>query len=207
LARILGVLLFLPVPLVLWLFTRLPLGRWESLSLGVLLMASHRLYARPFARARAQERCLFCGGGARDGPEVLVGEPTGTTAWRCCHEAHARRLQSILGWASAHRRALLLGIGGATGLLLFGTALAGRGPLRGVTSSDVAALFRVLVALCVLPLGFLGPLFVPPDGVPSVPFPVHIQALTGTLVVVWLFRIVGAVWLFLGLAHLLGRLS
>jgi len=51
--RLLGILLFLPVPVVLVLFTRAPLGVGISLALGVGLMLTHRLYARPFALARA----------------------------------------------------------------------------------------------------------------------------------------------------------
>ncbi len=45
--RLLGLLLFLPVPLVLWLLTRQPLGTLASLAIGFALMATHRLYARP----------------------------------------------------------------------------------------------------------------------------------------------------------------
>jgi len=50
--RLLGLLLFLPVPLVLWLFTRQALGTLGSLADGLALTATHRLYARPFARSR-----------------------------------------------------------------------------------------------------------------------------------------------------------
>ena len=42
--RLLGLLLFLPVPLVLWLFTRQPLSTLASLAVGFALMATHRLY-------------------------------------------------------------------------------------------------------------------------------------------------------------------
>ena len=45
--RLLGLLLFLPVPLVLWLFTRQALGTLGSLANGLALTATHRLYARP----------------------------------------------------------------------------------------------------------------------------------------------------------------
>ena len=39
---------------------------------------------------------------------------------------------------------------------------------------------------------------------PRVPFPVHIQALIGTVVVIWLFRLVGLAWLAMGLWQLTG---
>ncbi|HET7294709.1 MAG TPA: hypothetical protein VFM88_19965, partial [Vicinamibacteria bacterium] len=57
------------------------------------------------------------------------------------------------------------------------------------------------VAVTVLPFGLLGPRAPEPEGPPRVPFPVHIQALIGTAAVLWLFRIVGVVWLALALIH------
>jgi hypothetical protein len=40
-----------------------------------------------------------------------------------------------------------------------------------------------------------------------VPFPLHIQALIGTGLVLWLFRLVGLVWLALGIFALGRRLG
>ncbi len=66
--RVLGLVLFLPVPTVLLLFTRMPLGPGLSIGLGMLLMVTHRVYARPFALARAGQKDLdaaAAGGGVR----------------------------------------------------------------------------------------------------------------------------------------------
>ena len=70
------------------------------------------------------------------------------------------------------------------------------------------ALFRLGVAVTVLPFGWLRGHARPGRG-PSgrLPFPVHIQALVGTVWVLWLFRLVGLWWLAAGLVHLLGRAS
>src|SRR5262249_48919652 len=76
------VLLFLPVPIVLVLFTQAPLGPGVSLALGIVLMLTHRLYARPYALARADSRCLWCAAAALDGPRLAVDEPPATTTWR-----------------------------------------------------------------------------------------------------------------------------
>ena len=80
-ARLAGLLLFLPVPLVLFLFTRAPLGVLPSLAAGVLLVLTHRLYARPWALARARARCLWCGADVSPGtssvPELVVEDPLG----------------------------------------------------------------------------------------------------------------------------------
>jgi hypothetical protein len=203
--RALGFLLFLPVPIVLWLFTRAPLGVAPSLGLGVVMMATHRLYARPFALARAGARCLWCGGAAGTGPRFEVEEPLGTTPWRACGAPHAERLARLLGWASAHARGLKLGILGSLVLFLPLALLAERGRLGPLDYADVVNLFRLAVALSVLTLAFRYGTAPAAEGRLRSPFPIHIQALVGSAVVLWLFRLVGAVWLVLALHHLLRR--
>ena len=78
------------------------------------------------------------------------------------------------------------------------------------------ALFRLGVALTVLPFGWLAPgsrraasTSPAAESQPAgrLPFPVHIQALLGTLWVVWLFRLVGLWWLVAALLHLSRRLA
>jgi hypothetical protein len=200
--RGLGVLLFLPVPVVLLLFTRAPLGVAASLVLGVVLMATHRLYARPFALARAERRCLWCGAAPAEGPVLAIEEPPGPTRWRTCGEPHADRLRRFLGWASGHRRLVQAGILGslAAFLLLAVAAAVGRsGPLG---HADAVTLFRLGIGATVLPLSLLGPVASPAAEPLRPPFPVHIQALIGTAAVVWLFRIVGVLWVALAIRTL-----
>jgi hypothetical protein len=229
--RLAGVLLFLPVPVVLWLFTRQPLGPWASLGLGALLVPTHRLYARPFALSRAGRRCLWCGGPAGEGPGVDVEEPLGRTSWRACGAAHATALTGTLGWAAERSRLLAFGILGTLALFLCGAVSAALGRPGWLEPQDPVALFRLGIALTVLPFGWLAPESRPahprglapesrpahprglapdsrPDGPASrLPFPVHIQALLGTLWVVWLFRLVGLWWLVAALLYLSRRLA
>lgn len=197
--RLLGLLLFLPVPLVLLLFTQAPLGVPASLGLGVALMLSHRLYARPFSLRRAGRRCLWCGRGvAADAPALPLEEPFGASSWRAC-PGHLERLIRTFGWIEAHARFLKLGILGTLAAFLV-LAFA-------IPHADAAALFRFGIAVSVLPLGLVGPRHAPPAGAAKVPFPVHIQALIGTHAVLWLFRIVGIGWLGLALWHGAQRLA
>ncbi len=202
--RILGLLLFLPVPLVLWLFTRAPLGGLASLALGTAMMASHRLYARPFALARATRRCLWCGGTVGAAAVTLdVREPFGPTSWRACGEPHARRAAGLLGWASTRGAFLKAGILGTLALfLLAGFGLSAGVPLP-MTYGELSAFFRLGIALSVLPLGWIGGRASGDPKAPlTSPFPLHIQALVGSLAVVWLFRLVGLAWLVLALRDL-----
>ena len=194
--RLLGILLFLPVPVVLGLFTRAPLGVGVSIGLGVLLMVTHRLYARPFALSRANRRCLWCGGSAGDGPLVPLQEPPGPTVWRACGEPHLESLTRVFGTAFRWRWFLRAGILGSLVLFLGAALLATFGRLGRLTFADTSAFFRLGVSLTVLPYGWLAAVRGPRTaGTIRVPFPVHLQALIGTNVMLWLFRIVGIVWI------------
>jgi hypothetical protein len=196
------------VPLVLWLFTRAPLGVLPSLALGIALVATHRLYARPFALARAGTRCLWCGGLATDGPTLAVLEPLGATRWRACGEPHAGRLRRVFGFAARHAPFLRAGILGTLAVFLAASLAAGLGRLWPAAAADAVALFRIGIAVTVLPLGWLSEVRGPTAGEPApVPFPVHIQALIGTGAVVWLFRLVGLAWLVLGVIHVATRIG
>jgi hypothetical protein len=204
--RALGILLFLPVPIVLWLFTAAPLGVPGSLALGVAIMATHRLYARPFALHRASERCLWCGGAARTGPPLEVRDPLGSATWRACGAPHAERVARLLGWAQAHARPLKAGILGTLLLFLPLALLASRGYLGPLTYPDTVSSFRLGIAISVLTLAlrFGGAAPATLEGLRS-PFPLHLQALIGSAAVLWLFRLVGLVWLALAALHALRR--
>jgi hypothetical protein len=202
--RLAGLLLFLPVPIVLFLFTRAPLGIGWSLAIGVVLMVTHRLYARPFALSRAERRCLWCGAGAKDGPRLEIVDPLGTTRGRACTEAHAQRARRFLSWADAHRRFLQIGILATLGAFLVAGAGMALGAVDPRWFPHAVNAFRLAIAVTVLPLGFLATRGSPPahaDTPLGAPFPVHIQALIGTGAVSGLFRLVGLVWLALALVH------
>ncbi len=205
--RLAGIALFLPVPVVLVLFTRLPLGAWTSLACGLALMLTHRLYARPWALARAERRCLWCAGGVRAGMPLTLRDPLGAGAWTACSEAHALRLRSVFGWAARHARFLQVGVLGSLAAFLLAVPLATRlASHPAAAQAEVSALFRAAIALTVLPFALLAPRAAPARDEPlRAPFPVHIQALIGSAAVLWLFRLVGAVWLLAGLHHLAPR--
>lgn len=196
-----GALLFLPVPAVLLLFTRAPFGPLASLGLGVALMLTHRLYARPWALARSARRCLWCTRPADAGSELVIEEPFGTTTWRACSDDHADRVRRLLGWAGAHGLFLKAGILGTLGIFLIAAVLTTLGWLGPLRHADAVAVFRLGIAATVLPLGWLGSTRPPEAGPLRVPFPVHIQALVGSWTVTWLFRVVGAVWLVQAIVH------
>jgi hypothetical protein len=211
-ARLAGLLLFLPVPLVLSLFTRAPLGVLLSLAAGVLLTLTHRLYARPWVLSRSRRRCLWCGAdlapAAPLATDLVIEEPMGRTSWRACREDHARPVRAVLEWTVHRRRFLTLGILGSLGVFLVWGAGSELGWPDRLAYDDAVAFFRLGIALSVLPLGWLAPRA---DSVsvaaPRAPFPLHVAALVGLRTVLWLFRLVGLVWLVQGSLHVAGRVG
>lgn len=196
--RFRGLLLFLPVPVVLWLFVQQPLGVRSSLALGVVLVATHRLYARPFVERHAAARCLWCGRESASLVPTPVRDPFGEMALGACRAGHASSLRRVIGWTTRYRRPLQAGILGALAVFL---VVASAWPARGRMAAD---LFRLSVALTVVPLGWLAARGADPgEGVLRSPFPIHIQALVGTAAVLWLFRVVGLAWLVLATRGLL----
>jgi hypothetical protein len=201
--RLVGLLLFMPVPQVLLHFTRPPVAPQLAVGLGVALMLTHRLYARPFALRWARQRCLWCGGATADGPELAVAEPGGTTTWRACGTAHHLRLTEFYAWLATNRLGLRIGILGSLVIFLLLTLPVGYTGVL-VQHADAAAFFRLGIALTVLPVGWLAPAARGGAGPQParVPFPVHIQALVGTVAVIWLFRLVGLLWVLQGVGQL-----
>ena len=211
-ARVVGVLLFLPVPLVLYLFTRAPLGILPSLGIGILLMLSHRFYARPWALARAQLRCMWCGAGivatSPSVSELAIDDPRGRASWRACGDAHALAIRAVIGWAAGRQALLKIGILGPLAVfLVWGTISALRGPIPSAFD-DAVAFFRLGIALTVLPLGWLAPRAAPePAETLRAPFPLHAPALIGLRSTLWLFSLMGLVWLVQASVHVLRRAS
>lgn len=199
--RLAGVLLFLPVPLVLFLFTRAPFGVLVSLAIGALLTLTHRLYARPWALARAHVRCLWCGAsvvpGAPSAAALGIEDPLGRTIWAACGESHARPVRGVLAWAERRSPLLKLGILGTLCAFLAWGVASGLGWLNRTAFDDAVAFFRLGIALSVLPLGWLAVRTDPggPAETLRSPFPLHAPALVGLRSVLWLFRLVGLVWL------------
>jgi hypothetical protein len=209
----------------------MPFGVVPSIAAGLALMMTHPLYARPWAVHHATRRCLWCGGpvaaGASAsadstdslGASLAVTDPRGTVNWGACGDEHRVSLVAMLRFAARHGALLRVGIVGTVTVSLIAAVLADRGWLGPFYVSDATALFRLGVGLTVLPLGWLGPRLGERDGAPptlvgtepadvlSAPFPLHLTALIGVNAVLWLFRLVGLIWVAQGAFHVVERVS
>lgn len=196
-----GVLLFLFIPLVLFLYVRHPEPLWASLIGGVGLMVGHRLLARPYMQRVLPVKCAWCNRvlppeGGPDGGELL---DLGEVLARCC-PGHGRPAARFFAFLESWRWVLRAGIFVPL-LLLLGTLAAAAFGLE-PPLEDVTAFFKLVIGVTVN-LAALGYLFGPERSPSSVPFPVHNFFLLGVRNLLWVFRLVGIWWMWQGARHFL----
>lgn len=191
-------LLFLFIPLVLFLYVRHPEPIWASLVAGVGLMMGHRLLARPYMERVLPLKCVWCNRVLPpEGGETL---DLGEIQARCCpaHRTHAAKFFAFL---DSWRWVLRAGIFVPLLLLLATLAAAAFGQVPPV--EDVTAFFKLAIGVTVN-LAAFGYLFVQDRSPAAVPFPVHNFFLLGIRNLLWVFRLVGIWWIWQGLSWFLG---
>lgn len=206
--QLLGLTLFLFIPVVLYLFVAHPEPVGASLAVGVTLMLGHRLLARPYMRRVAARRCLWSGGGlaGHDAETVHLGG-RGTDLRASVRSVHARDLHRFFTFVQRRRLPLRVGIFLPL-LVLLGTLLAASlGRASDGTLATATDVFRLVIGLTVNFAAWGWRTVRRPDENIVVPFPVHNFFLLGVRGLLWIFRIVGVWWIALGLVGLMGLAS
>jgi hypothetical protein len=192
-----GVLLFLFIPVVLFLFVRHPEPIGVSLVGGVVLMLGHRFLARPYMERAAALKCVWCNrlppAGEGDTLELRTGERTFQA--RCC-SGHREPAAKFFSFLAAWRWVLRAGI--FVPLLILLVTLAAGAVGFGSSYETATLLFKLVVGITVN-LAAFGYITMPP--VPSrlpiaVPFPLHNFFLLGVRNLLWIFRLVGLWWIW-----------
>ena len=203
--QILGILLFLFIPIVLYLYVRHPEPVGLSLGAGVILMVGHRRLARPYMQRALPWKCIWCNRVLPEGRGETLELRAGTEILpaRCCtgHRGPAARYFTFL---HAWRWPLRLGI--FVPLLTLLVVLAFAALAREIVPlPEVTAFFQLAIGLTVN-LAAFGYLFVREErSTLSVPFPVHNFFLLGVRALLWIFRLVGIWWIWKGLSFFLAR--
>ena len=209
---IFGIVLFLFIPVVLYLFVAHPAPVAGSLVGGLVLMAGHRFLARPYMLAARPFKCVWCNRVFEEQPEAQPGEqPTAARAPQCAVElaqggalpplelltcaAHVAPTQRFFAFVDLCRLPLRLGIGLPLGLLL-GSLVAHSAGL-GDWTGPATALFQLAVGLTVH-LAAVGPWLGGLRPESRAAFPVHNFYLLGIRAILWIFRLVGIWWLVVG---------
>ncbi len=199
-----GVLLFLFIPLVLFLYVRHPEPVGVSLVAGGVLMIGHRFLARPYMARVLPVKCVWCNRVPARGAEDSTLELRtrgGAIQARCCPE-HRKPAAKFFSFLHAWRWPLRLGIFLPLLYLLFALAMDALG--RPAPVNSATEFFKLVVGITVNVAAF-GYLLARERPSLSVPFPVHNFFLLGVRNLLWIFRLVGLWWIWQGLSFFLGR--
>ncbi len=204
-----GVVLFLFIPLVLFLFVRHPAPVGVSLGAGLVLIVGHRLLARPYMNRVAAVKCVWCNRVLPDAPEgkrageisTLELRSGGKVVQARCCAVHRKPAVKFFGFLHAWRWPLRLGIFVPLLFLLIALAASAAGQPAPV---DLATAWFKLVIGVTVNLAAFGYLFAGEGGPLDVPFPVHNFFLLGVRNLLWIFRLVGLWWIWQGLVSMLG---
>jgi hypothetical protein len=203
-----GVVLFLFIPLVLFLFVRHPAPVGVSLGAGLVLIVGHRLLARPYMDRVAAVKCVWCN-------RILPAAPEGKRAGeisilelrsggrivkaRCC-AVHRKPAAKFFTFLHTWRWPLRLGIFAPLLFLLIALAASAAGQPAPV---DLATAWFKLVIGVAVNLAAFGYLAAREGGPLDVPFPLHNFFLLGIRNLLWVFRLVGIWWIWQGLVYVL----
>lgn len=207
-----GVLLFLFIPVVLFLYVAHPEPVGASLVAGLVLMVGHRSLARPYMARARPVKCVWCnralppaGTPAAQAETATLALSTGAgpieaRACRGHREPAARFFAFVEGW----RWPLRLGIFLPLVFLLVALAFAAVG--RDAPVPLATDVFRLAVGVTVnlAAFGYLFAASAPREPV-AVPFPAHNFFLLGVRALAWIFRLVGIWWIVAGLRGLILR--
>jgi len=192
-----GVLLFLFIPAVLFLFVRHPDPVGLSLAGGVVLIIAHRFLARPYMERVLAVKCLWCNRVPPRTPvELELRSGARKLAARCCAE-HRQPAAKFFSFLHAWRWPLRLGI--FLPLLFLLTALAASAAGQPAPVPLATTWFKLVVGVTVN-VAALGYFFAREHAPLEVPFPVHNFFLLGVRNLLWIFRLVGLWWIWQGVS-------
>ena len=199
-----GVLLFLFIPLVLFLFVAHPAPVAASLLAGVALMLGHRLLARPYMERVRLAKCLWCNhvfapaeAAAAEGLELEGGGAVAPV--RCC-PGHGEPVARFFAFLHDWRWPLRVGI--FVPLLALLAALAATAAGLALPLAAITAGFKLAIGVTVNVAAF-GYLTASPRAPLRAPFPAHNFFLLGVRTLLWIFRLVGIWWIVVGLRFFL----
>ena len=202
-----GILLFLFIPLVLFLYLRQPLGPAVSILVGLVIMFGHRFLAAPWMARHATERCLWCGRQFRarsDAKRFSVSAGGSEQPVAACNQAHRDLAARFLTFITRFRLPIAVGIFVPLLVLLVASlALAAGQPLFPQQWNTWQ--FKTFVALTVVFASLAYRSVKQAASSLGSPFPLHNLFLLGIRNTLWVFRVVGAWWLVAGVLQIWRR--
>jgi hypothetical protein len=183
-----GILLFLFIPLVLFLFLRFPFGVPLSFFTAILIMIGHRFVAQPFFSKNAHLRCFWCG---KTGNPRIQTEVNSLPLEFC--EACLNPAKRFFDFTNRYRMFLRLGIFLPLVWYLVMMLLNDFG-LFHFPSDWNRFIFQFFIAITVVTVSFAYRTGYLTDRL-TFPFPLHNLFLLGAKNTLLVFRYVGLWWL------------
>jgi len=199
-----GVLLFIFIPIVLFLFLQHPFGVPESVVAGILIIIGHRFVARPFFLRNARRRCFWCGRTSNPRVSIEVEAGTPVTVELCnplCKEKGKRFFDFCDRYKFLIRAGIFLPLISYITLLLL--------THYGVISFDAEwnkFIFRFYIAVTVVTVS-LAYTQGRTDQNAKFPFPIHNLFLIGAKNTLLVFRFVGIWWILASLYFLATKIQ
>lgn len=191
-----GILLFLFIPLVLFLFLAFPLGVVPSICAGVVIMFGHRFVARPYMIKNISKRCLWSGRRLKkNSPTFILKGKKGNLNIHALTPGNKENIVRFLNFVDSAKIFLMPAILGTLTWYLSSVVIGEiNSGWRYLQRDTLVQIFKVVIAFTVLSSSFLYKLGKNVEPVHSV-FPVHNFFLLGIRWILWVFRIVGAWWI------------
>lgn len=194
-----GFILFLFIPLVLFLFLKHPLGIFPSFVIAVVIMIGHRFVAIPFMNRFRNLRCLWCGRTSRS----RVQQTVGSIQFEFCQQSCITKAKRFFDFCSRYALFLRAGIFIPLAWYVITMILNALNVIHFPEDWN-HFIFQFFIAITVVTISFLYPTGKETDS-PSFPFPIHNLFLLGIQNTLIVFRIVGIWWIVVSLIFLFRR--
>jgi len=206
--HLLGVLLFLFIPLVLYLLLKLPFGVGPSLGIALLIIAGHRFVVGNFVRRHSRERCFWCGRTGKQRQRMTVSSRGSNdngngTMYEFCVDRCSAKAKRFFYFCNRYKNYIRAGIFGP--LIFYALTV----PLFLINNPIVSMgwetfVFRFFIACTVVAVSFF-PIKGESQRSLSFPFPAQNLFLLGIQNTLFVFRYVGILWILTSLYFLYTR--
>lgn len=194
-----GILLFVFIPLVLFLFLKHPYGVLISFGIAIVIMIAHRFVAIPFMNRHKNVRCLWCGKTS----QMRVKQTVGSIEFEFCQQNCITKAKRFFDFCSRYAPLLRAGIFIPLGWYVITMTLAALNLIHFPEDWN-HFIFQFFIAITVVSISFLYRIGKETD-TPTFPFPIHNLFLLGIQNTLIVFRLVGIWWIVVSLIFLFRR--
>jgi hypothetical protein len=198
--HLIGILLFLFIPLVLFLFLRHPFGILSSFAIAIAIMIGHRFAAIPFMNRYKNLRCLWCGRTSRS----RVQQSVGPIEFEFCQQNCINNARRFFDFCSQYSLLLRAGIFIPLAFYVITMILTAMNLIHFPEDWN-HFIFQFFIAITVVSVSFLYRIGKETTS-PSFPFPIHNLFLLGIQNTLMVFRIVGIWWIVVSLIFVKNRI-